>query len=142
LESREAALVNVQPGKSSTKQPGWPIFADILLQAASIWPILKEGFKRAMFRGQSILNSNPETPFPRSAFFGYRRNKGGAMAKVNPIQVQKFLGGMHYPAKKDEIVDHAKSKGADENVMNTLEQLPDDNFETPADVSKAIGQIE
>jgi hypothetical protein len=30
------------------------------------------------------------------------------MAKVNPIQVQKFLGGMHYPAKKDEIVDHAK----------------------------------
>jgi len=49
---------------------------------------------------------------------------------------------MHYPAKKNEIVDHAKSKGADENVMNTLEQLPDDNFETPADVSKAIGQIE
>src|SRR5690349_13221384 len=34
LESREAALVNVQPGKSSRKQPGWSIFADILLQAA------------------------------------------------------------------------------------------------------------
>jgi hypothetical protein len=64
------------------------------------------------------------------------------MAKVNPIQVQKFLGGMHYPAKKDEIVKHAKSKGADDNVMDTLEELPDDNFETPADVSKAIGQIE
>ena len=64
------------------------------------------------------------------------------MAKVNPIQVQKFLGGMNYPAKKDEIVDHAKSKGADKNVMNTLNQLPDEDFQTPADVSKAIGQIE
>jgi hypothetical protein len=64
------------------------------------------------------------------------------MAKVNPIQVQKFLGGMNYPAKKDEIVDHAKSKGADENITDTLRQLPDEDFETPADVSKAIGKIE
>lgn len=64
------------------------------------------------------------------------------MAKVNPIQVQKFLGGMDYPASKDEIVDHAKSKGADENVMDVLEQLPEDDYQTPADVSKAIGKIE
>jgi hypothetical protein len=64
------------------------------------------------------------------------------MAKANPIQVQKFLSGMDYPASKEEIVDHAKSKGADENIMQTLEQLPDESFETPADVSKAIGKID
>ncbi|HEV7928667.1 MAG TPA: DUF2795 domain-containing protein [Nitrosospira sp.] len=68
--------------------------------------------------------------------------KGGPMAAVNPIQVQKFLGGMNYPAKKDEIVKHAKSKGADDKIMETLEQLPEESFQTPADVSKAIGQIE
>lgn len=68
--------------------------------------------------------------------------KGGPMATVNPIQVQKFLAGMHYPAKKDEIVKHAKSKGADDKVVQTLEQLPEESFQTPADVSKAIGQIE
>jgi hypothetical protein len=64
------------------------------------------------------------------------------MAAVNPIQVQKFLGGMNYPANKDEIVKHAKSKGADDNIMETLEQLPEESFETPADVSKAIGKID
>jgi hypothetical protein len=64
------------------------------------------------------------------------------MAKVNPIQVQKYLSGMHYPANKDEIVDHAKSKGADKNIVDTLKQLPDDKFETPADVSKSIGKLE
>ncbi|SFO15320.1 DUF2795 domain-containing protein [Nitrosospira briensis] len=64
------------------------------------------------------------------------------MTKANPIQVQKFLSGMDYPASKEEIVDHAKSKGADENIMQTLEQLPDESFETPADVSKAIGEID
>jgi hypothetical protein len=68
--------------------------------------------------------------------------KGGPMATVNPIQVQKFLGGMNYPANKDEIVKHAKSKGADEKIMQTLEQLPEERFETPADVSKAIGRID
>jgi hypothetical protein len=68
-------------------------------------------------------------------------NQGGIMAKANPIQVQKFLAGMDYPAGKDEIVDHAKKQGADDNIMQTLEQLPDESFETPADVSKAIGQI-
>jgi hypothetical protein len=64
------------------------------------------------------------------------------MAKVNPIQVQKYLSGMHYPANKDEIVDHAKSKGADKNIVDTLTQLPDDKFQTPADVSKSIGKLE
>ena len=64
------------------------------------------------------------------------------MAAANPIQVQKFLGGMNYPANKDEIVKHAKSKGADDKIMETLEQLPEESFETPADVSKAIGKID
>jgi len=49
---------------------------------------------------------------------------------------------MHYPADKDEIVSHAKSKGADGEIMKTLERLPDESFKTPAEVSKAIGKIE
>jgi len=64
------------------------------------------------------------------------------MSKVNPIQMQKFLKGMDYPASKEELIDHAKQNGADENVCTTLEQLPDEEYETPADVSKAVGKIE
>ncbi|PSN13496.1 hypothetical protein C7293_15680 [filamentous cyanobacterium CCT1] len=64
------------------------------------------------------------------------------MATVNPIQVQKFLKGMEYPASKQDVIEHAKQQGADENICSTLEQMPEDEFETPADVSKAIGEIE
>jgi hypothetical protein len=64
------------------------------------------------------------------------------MAKVNPIQVQKFLSGVDYPASKDEVISSAQAQGADEDVLETLQQLPDGNFQTPADVSEAIGQIE
>ncbi|AKH38095.1 MULTISPECIES: DUF2795 domain-containing protein [Nitrosomonas] len=64
------------------------------------------------------------------------------MAKANPIQVQKYLSGMDYPADKDEIIDHAKDQGADNDVVQILQQLPERDYKTAADVSKAIGQIE
>lgn len=63
------------------------------------------------------------------------------MAKVNPIQLQKYLKGVDYPAKKQDLLDRAKQEGADENICSTLEQLSDETFETPADVSKAVGDL-
>jgi len=64
------------------------------------------------------------------------------MAKVNPIQLQKHLKGVDYPASKEDLLRAAEKNGADENIRTTLEQLPDQNFETPADVSEAIGNID
>jgi predicted outer membrane protein len=58
------------------------------------------------------------------------------MAHANPIQIQKFLKGVDYPANKAELIEHAKKLGADENIQASLEQLPDKEFQTPADVSE------
>lgn len=59
---------------------------------------------------------------------------------VNPTQVQKYLGGLDYPCTKADLVDHARQEGADQNVINTLQGLPYDEFNSPNDVSQAIGQ--
>ena len=64
------------------------------------------------------------------------------MAKVNPIQLEKYLKGLDYPAKKSEIIQHAEQHGADKRVKGALEQLPDQTFDGPTGVSKAIGQID
>lgn len=64
------------------------------------------------------------------------------MAKINPVQLQKYLKGVDYPASKQDLIKHAEQAGADENVRSTLEQLPDEQYQTPADVSKAVGKIE
>lgn len=64
------------------------------------------------------------------------------MAKVNPVEIQKFLKGLNYPVSKDDLIKKAESQGADQNVRDTLNQLPDQQFQTPADVSEAIGKIE
>ena len=59
---------------------------------------------------------------------------------VNPIQLQKFLGGIDYPADKQTLVDTARENGADDNVIQTLENLPMDRFNSPNDVSEAVGR--
>ena len=64
------------------------------------------------------------------------------MAKVNPIQLQKHLKGVDYPAKKQDLIKHAKQQGADQDALSTLEQLPDEEYATPAAVSKAVGEVE
>ncbi|MBD2496053.1 DUF2795 domain-containing protein [Nostoc sp. FACHB-280] len=65
------------------------------------------------------------------------------MAKANPVEIQKHLKGMDYPASKQELVQHAQKQGADRKVLSLLEQLPDnEEFENPTDVNKAIGEIE
>lgn len=64
------------------------------------------------------------------------------MAKANPIEIQKHLKGMDYPASKKEIIDHAGKQGIAEDLKEVLEQLPDEDYETPAEVSKAIGQLQ
>ncbi len=56
----------------------------------------------------------------------------------NPIQMQKFLGGVDYPAERDELVAHAQSKGADDAVVAQLKSMPDRSYDGPNAVSKAF----
>jgi hypothetical protein len=63
------------------------------------------------------------------------------MAKVNPVQLQKDLKGISYPASKQDLIKHAQKKGANENICSILEKLPDRQYDAPTEVSKAVGQI-
>ncbi|MFL6144239.1 MAG: DUF2795 domain-containing protein [Labedaea sp.] len=54
---------------------------------------------------------------------------------ANPIQMQKFLSGVDYPASKDDLVEHARQKGADEEVLRGLESMPDRTYDGPNAVS-------
>lgn len=64
------------------------------------------------------------------------------MPKINPIQLQKYLVGVDYPASKEDLVKQARAHGADENDVQMLKNLPDQSFQTPADVSQAVGKLE
>ncbi|MGC7100772.1 DUF2795 domain-containing protein [Amycolatopsis lurida] len=60
------------------------------------------------------------------------------MAKANPIEVQKHLSGVDYPAGRDDLVAAARSNGADDNTLELLGNLPDREYEGPSGVSQEI----
>ncbi|MEH1967394.1 MULTISPECIES: DUF2795 domain-containing protein [unclassified Nostoc] len=65
------------------------------------------------------------------------------MAKANPVEIQKHLKGVDYPANKQDLIQHARKQGADQEIISLLEKLPEDEeFESPTDLNKAIGGIE
>ncbi|MCW4385589.1 DUF2795 domain-containing protein [Salinibacterium sp. SYSU T00001] len=57
----------------------------------------------------------------------------------NPIQVQKYLGGIDYPASKDDIVSAAEAAGADEDVLGALRNIDDKQYDAPTAVSEQLG---
>lgn len=61
---------------------------------------------------------------------------------VNPIQLEKYLKGVNYPASKNDLIKQAEQNGADQKVLETLKQLPDQKFEGPTGISKAIGDMD
>ncbi|WP_093577965.1 DUF2795 domain-containing protein [Geodermatophilus amargosae] len=55
---------------------------------------------------------------------------------VSPIDIQKALKGMEYPATKEKILEHAK--GGDEDVVTALQKIDDREYEGPSGVSAAV----
>jgi hypothetical protein len=55
------------------------------------------------------------------------------------IDIQKALKGVTYPTDKQSLIDAAKSNGADDDALRQLEGLPDQQYGSPAEVSKGVG---
>jgi hypothetical protein len=56
----------------------------------------------------------------------------------NPIDVQKALSGVSYPSKKEDLIEHAKRNGADQDILDALQKLPDGEISGPDQVQKAV----
>jgi hypothetical protein len=43
-----------------------------------------------------------------------------------------------YPAEKEDLIENAEKKDANDDVLSALKDLPDNKYESPADVNKDI----
>jgi hypothetical protein len=64
------------------------------------------------------------------------------MGNVSPAEIQDHLEGMDYPANKNDLKKHAKDHGADQEVVNFIDKLPEKDYNSPVDVTKEVGKIE
>jgi hypothetical protein len=56
----------------------------------------------------------------------------------SPIDLQKALGGIDYPATKDDILRTARENGAGDDVLSALENIEDRSYDGPTGVSEAV----
>jgi hypothetical protein len=57
---------------------------------------------------------------------------------VNPIELQKHLKGVNYPASRDDLVSTAESNGAPSELVYALRNAGTDTFDDPTDVQSAL----
>ena len=69
-------------------------------------------------------------------------NKSGKSGHVSPAIVERYLGGIHYPTPKQNLINNAQQKGAPSDVMDLINKLPDKTYTSPIDITKEIGKIE
>ncbi len=58
----------------------------------------------------------------------------------DPLHVQEFLVGLDYPMSKLDLVDQARTAGADEETLRALRTLPDRTYDGPDSVSAEVAQ--
>jgi len=64
------------------------------------------------------------------------------MPHAAPLEIEQYLRGVQYPAKKNDLINHAQQLGASQDMLETLRNLREGHFNTPADVSRAVGEID
>jgi hypothetical protein len=57
---------------------------------------------------------------------------------VNPIELQKHLKGVDYPASKDDLISAAESNGAPQELLDALRSADKDRFDGPTAVQSAL----
>jgi hypothetical protein len=60
---------------------------------------------------------------------------------VNPIQIQRSLRGVDYPARKEDLVRHAERHGGDDQALEALRRIPDRQYDGPNAVSAAVADV-
>ena len=60
--------------------------------------------------------------------------------KVSAVDISHNLSGIDFPADKPHLVEWAKNKGADQDVINVLQAMPERQYQNMADVERGFGE--
>lgn len=58
---------------------------------------------------------------------------------MDQTRIQQALEGASFPARRDDLVEHARENGADDDVIEQLQGLPGLTFASPTEVTMQLG---
>lgn len=56
--------------------------------------------------------------------------------------ITHHLKGIHFPAKHRDILSLARKNGADKDIMEILQAMPEQDYASVAEIMKAVGAVE
>ncbi len=59
-----------------------------------------------------------------------------------PAQVGPFIKDIKFPVNKKDVIQHAKSRNANSEVIDTLESLPNQEFNSSQQLKRILGNIQ
>jgi hypothetical protein len=62
--------------------------------------------------------------------------------RVSPAQLARYLRGTQFPASKQDLKADAKKNQAPPEILKFIDELPDEQYRTMAEVMKALGEVE
>ena len=63
------------------------------------------------------------------------------MVKISPSQIEKSIKGIKFPASKQDLIQQAELNNADSDVLNILNNVKDKRYNSPIEISIAIGKM-
>jgi hypothetical protein len=60
---------------------------------------------------------------------------------VSAVDIAKHLSGIDFPANKQDLISHARGKNASQEIIDTLQQMPEREYGNMADVEKGFGEV-
>ncbi|MBI4320475.1 MAG: DUF2795 domain-containing protein [Chloroflexi bacterium] len=61
---------------------------------------------------------------------------------ASPARVAEFLSGINFPCSKNDLISHARRQNAPEEVLETLQKIPERTYNSLADVMSGVGKVE
>jgi len=102
---------------------------------------LEETRRTRMARGQEEETEEGGRAAPHRRGRAEGRSMRGLTGR-SPANVERFLRGADYPATREDLCELAEQNGAPEEILQILEQFPDEEFDSPIDVMKAYSEVE
>lgn len=63
-------------------------------------------------------------------------------AVAQPLNLLEVLDGVEFPVSKMELISYAEDRGASEDILDQLQGMPDDIYNTLSDVNRHANNIE
>ncbi|MDX5376266.1 MAG: DUF2795 domain-containing protein [Halomonas sp.] len=60
----------------------------------------------------------------------------------SPANITHHLQGVDFPAQREDLVTQAQANGAEDDVLEVIRRLPEQEYESMADVTKGVGEVE